>query len=432
MRRIAWISIKSFGLAAIVLAMGAGLAAAQTPAKPAGKSQNACINCHQNLPGKLGDPVKKFKKDVHAQKGITCVGCHGGDQTSSNFAVIKSKENGFIGRPKVTDIPELCSKCHSHLEYMRKFSPSIDVGQLSSYKTSVHGKLLAKGDTKVATCASCHGSHGILPASNAASSVYPPNVSETCSKCHSDTNYMKGYKIPTSQHNDYLQSIHAELLMVKRDLSAPTCNDCHGNHGAFPPTVNSVSGMCGQCHVNNRNLFDKSPHKKAFGALRLPECAVCHSNHKVLRASDKMVGDTPPSVCVSCHAKGSKQLQTAANIRAQLEGLKNVIGQANNKLESAEHLGMEVSEAKFNMKEARSALIKVRTEIHTFSFPDVKKKTEEGKKVAEGALQAALAAIQEFHGRRRWVIFPIVLTIFLAGALYLKLREIEGNDRNRG
>lgn len=395
-----------------------------------GSSPNTCIQCHKMLDQRLKKPVLMLGNDIHAEKGLSCVDCHGGDSTSMNFAVSMSKEKGFVGAPKHAEIPAFCAKCHADLDYMRRFNPSMPVDQLQSYKTSIHGKLLVKGDTKVATCVSCHGSHGILPASRAESSVYPANVAKTCAKCHANKAYMKEYKIPTDQLEKYSQSVHGELLMIKRDLSAPTCNDCHGNHGAFPPNVTTVSDMCGQCHVNNRNLFTKSPHKVAFDRLRLPECVVCHSNHKVTRTSDAMIGAKSPAVCVRCHAQGSKQLQVAANIRGQIEGLKESIRKASEKLDEAERLGMEVSEAKFTMKDAHTSLIKVRTEIHSFSSTNVEKKAEEGKKIADGALKTALAAINEFYQRRKWVILPIVLTIFLAGVLFLKLREYE--NRNPG
>lgn len=393
--------------------------------------QSSCVQCHSLLAGRLKNPVLRLRNDIHAEKGLSCENCHGGDPTSMDFTVAKSKEKGFVGVPKKPQVPEFCSKCHGDLGYMRRFNPSMPVDQLQAYRTSVHGKRLAQGDKKVATCINCHGAHGILQASKSESTVFPANIGKTCSKCHADKEYMKDYKIPTDQMEKYSKSVHGELLMIKRDLSAPTCNDCHGNHGAFPPNVSTVSDMCGQCHVNNRNLFVKSPHKAAFGKLRLPECAICHSNHDVMRTSDTMIGDQPPAVCIRCHAKGSRQIKEAVRIREEIETLKSSIHQASKKIEEAEHLGMEVSEAKFSMKDANSALIKVRTEVHSLSSQDVKKKMDVGTKITSEALKAALAAIEEFHARRRWVILPIVLTFFLAGVLYLKLRQYENSDSGK-
>lgn len=426
-RSSSWL-IGPLGLAAL-LHLGMGRAEAQAPASNA---TNSCIQCHKAFPGKLSDPIKKFQQDIHAEKGFSCTDCHGGDPASFDPKRSMSKEKGFVGALKPAEIPPFCDKCHGHLEFMRKYNPTMPVGQYQAYQTSIHGKRLAQGDVKVATCVSCHGAHGILPASRAASPVYRPNVAKTCAKCHADDNYMKGYKIPTNQFRDYLQSFHAETLLVKRDLAAPTCTSCHGNHGAFPPKVDSVGGMCGQCHVNNLEFFLRSPTHKGFEKLHLPDCIVCHSNHKVLRASDSMIGDKPPAVCVGCHNPGAKELVAAADMRAQIEKLKSHIQKAEQELVVAERLGMEVSESKFQMKEVHTALIKVRTRVHTFTPSEVKKEAEKGSKIAEEVYQTAFASIQDYYGRRRWVIFPIAFTLLIAGTLYLKLRRMEEDDRRDG
>ena len=63
-------------------------------------------------------------------------------------------------------IPELCGHCHSDGAFMRKYNPSLRTDQLAQYKTSVHGKRLLQGDTKVAVCIDCHGVHDLRPASD--------------------------------------------------------------------------------------------------------------------------------------------------------------------------------------------------------------------------------------------------------------------------
>src|SRR5207247_2141435 len=143
----------------------------------------------------------------------------------------------------------------------RERKPGLPADQLALYTTSVHGQRLALGDTAVATCVSCHGVHGILPVANAASPLYATNVARTCAQCHADPARMSAYGVPTNQFADYQRSVHAELLLSRHDLGAPTCNDCHGNHGAYPPGASSVAAVCGQCHPINRDLFVASPHK---------------------------------------------------------------------------------------------------------------------------------------------------------------------------
>jgi hypothetical protein len=44
----------------------------------------------------------------------------------------------------------------------------------------------ALGFARMATCASCHGAHEVLPASNPASKVSKQNRLATCRQCHAD------------------------------------------------------------------------------------------------------------------------------------------------------------------------------------------------------------------------------------------------------
>ena len=130
---------------------------------------------------------------------------------------------------------------------MRKFAPAERVDQAAEYATSVHGTRLAGGDQKVATCVSCHHAHGVRRVKDARAPVYPTNVATLCASCHANAEHMKGYTLsggaacPTSQRDDYQKSVHFDALTRQNDLSAPTCNDCHGNHGATPPGVGAVS-----------------------------------------------------------------------------------------------------------------------------------------------------------------------------------------------
>src|SRR5207244_221074 len=96
----------------------------------------------------------------------------------------------------------------------------------------------------------------------------------------------------------YLRSVHAEALLKKQDLSAPTCNDCHGNHGAAPPGTASVGNVCGTCHARQAELFNMSPHQAVFDALAIPQCLACHGNHEVRHPTDAWLGVEPNAVCV--------------------------------------------------------------------------------------------------------------------------------------
>ena len=86
-----------------------------------------------------------------------------------------------------------------------------------------------------------------------------------------------GRPLGHSQYEDWRQSVHANALLKKGDLSAATCNNCHGNHGAVPPAVGSVANACGTCHGKIAGLFADTRMKHRFVEENLPGCATCHT-----------------------------------------------------------------------------------------------------------------------------------------------------------
>ena len=394
---------------------------------------NSCIQCHQGLGDpRVTPPAERFAQDIHLAKGILCQDCHGGDPASFDPQQSMSRAKGFIGRPKHQTIPTLCGKCHSDADYMKRFNPSLRVDQVQEYFTSVHGKLLKKGDQKVATCISCHDVHRIRAIKDQQAWTYPVKVVDTCGRCHGDPTYMAGYSIPTDVVAKYKVSVHYEALAKKGDLSAPTCNVCHGNHGAAPPGVGSVANVCGTCHGVPADLFAKSPHQKAFAAMGLAPCVTCHSNHDVMKTSDDMVGTTDKAVCVTCHDANSAGFKQAAAMRASLDGLRESIGRAAARLDQAEHAGMEISQARFELRGATDALLKTRAAIHLVDRAVIQKLTDEGTQIATAALAKGDKALDDLAYRHRglWVSVGIILLVIVG--LVLKIREVDRRqDRER-
>ena len=282
---------------------------------------DSCISCHEMLSGRLGEPAGAFAEDVHAEAGFGCAACHGGDPTIQGPAAM-DEAMGYIGRPSPGQVPDVCGRCHSNAAFMRQYNPALRVDQLAEFVTSVHGqRLLGAADTAVATCASCHGAHGIRPASDPRSSVHPLNVAGTCEGCHSDPAHMEPYDIPTDQGEEYRTSVHWETMSEGGDTSAPTCNDCHGNHGAAPPGVSWVGNVCGHCHVVMAEYFQESHHSQTFTAMGVPGCAFCHKNHEILAASDEMLGMAEGAVCRSCHSEEDAGGLAAAEMRGMIDSL---------------------------------------------------------------------------------------------------------------
>ncbi|MGE5110676.1 MAG: cytochrome c3 family protein [Acidobacteriaceae bacterium] len=390
-----------------------------------GQSKNSCLDCHSALPEPLNVSQEKFSQDVHAQKGLTCASCHGGDATSEDSDKAMSRSAGWKGHIDRQMVPQLCGSCHSDPATMRKFDPSLRTDQLSQYHTSIHGQRLAKGDTKVAVCTDCHSVHDIRPPRDPRSTVNPVNVASTCSRCHADVTYMKGYSIPTDQFAKYNTSVHHDALTVRGDLSAPTCTTCHGNHGATPPGVDSVRNVCATCHAFQAQMFEKSTHKQAFAEASLPGCVVCHSNHGITHPSDATLGAGSESLCMQCHSPGDQCDQARAGILAELTSLDDSIKRANTILKLAESSGMEVSEARLAQSEAQDSLTKARVTIHSFQPELVQQDVKAGLKIANANFEAGQKAMAERRFRRVGLGISLLAICVVVIGLGLFIRQIE-------
>ena len=409
------------------LALGLGITVIVIGTASAQK-KDSCVDCHSQMEGPLGDAVKLMKNDIHGARGLSCVDCHGGDATIDDPLGAMSPARGFKGVPKPKEAPAFCGRCHSNVDFMKRFNPAQRVDQEREYATSVHGKLLAGGDQNVATCSSCHGHHGIRAVNDPLSRVYPLNVADTCAKCHANADYMKSYKIPHDQFEKYRSSVHARALFDRQDLSAPTCNNCHGNHGAAPPGLTSVANVCGQCHVRQSELFGSSPHKAVFDAMQVGECIQCHSNHDISAPNDDMIGVGPKSVCISCHTEGDPGFEAAGRMRGMIDDLSNRIEGAVDILNRAERAGMDVSRPKFEMTEAKDSLTHARVLIHAFNTDEVQKVTEPGLEKADKGHQAGENALSEWSFRRKGLGVSLFFILFLALLILLKIRQIEGKQ----
>lgn len=412
-------------VALLALALLAWLAFTPSPAG-AQPVADKCAACHAETGDeRLAGPAKAFTDDIHRAKGFGCVDCHGGDAREEGMEAMDPKK-GFIGKPTRRQTPALCGRCHSDAQFMKRYNPALRVDQAAEYATSVHGRRLRElDDPKVAVCSSCHPAHSIRPPSDPKSSVYPLAVADTCGRCHASATYMAGYQIPTDQLEKYKTSIHWHTMSAKGDLSAPTCNDCHGNHGATPPGVTWVGNVCGQCHAVMADLFQKSVHAKAFAVMGSPGCATCHENHAIKAASDAMLGLGDKAVCATCHSADDKGGKTAVQMRALIDSLVAATDEAHAFLGRAEQAGMEVSQGQFELTGARQELVKARTAVHAFAVDGVKEAVAAGLAVTEKAHARGVRALGELAFRRKGLAVSVVIIIALIAGLVLKIREVD-------
>jgi hypothetical protein len=327
---------------------------------------------------------------------------------------------------------------------MRQYNPSARTDQEAEYWTSGHGRRLKASmegenpqlDMAVATCIDCHGHHGILAVNDSNSPVYPKHVAETCSRCHSDADRMEGRTyhdrpLGHDQFDQWKQSVHGRAMLDKGDLSAATCNDCHGNHGALPPGVNSVANACGACHGKIANLFAETQMKHKFEDSGLPGCVTCHGMHNISQPSDEMLGIADGTVCSHCHNPGNPQYgatvagaDAAKKMRLGLDQLKHEIGLAEANIREAERLGMQVRGPRFDLRQAFDALTNARTLVHSFSPGPMAEALSQGLKVTSDVTDAAEGALREYTKRRIWLACSLVPILVVIGLLLYCIRSL--------
>lgn len=211
-------------------------------ADPASRTNHAnieatCATCHGNeatikkgrIPG--GNVASKYHDSIHgvavARKGTnssiapTCTNCHGAHDMRP-----KSDPASRVAR---VNIPDTCGGCHMNVKEVWKGSQhgkmrsadvvmtlgctdchsahsiqdhrkpqwQVDVikecgtchsDKIATYRDTFHGQVTDLGFVRVATCASCHGAHEVLPKEDPLSKVSDANRLKTCQKCHAKAN----------------------------------------------------------------------------------------------------------------------------------------------------------------------------------------------------------------------------------------------------
>jgi predicted CXXCH cytochrome family protein len=354
-----------------------------------------------------------FKDDVHAAAKLSCESCHGPLKADGSYAPIAR-----------TAIAPMCAKCHADAAYMRKFAPQRRVDQYAQYQTSVHGQQMAKGETRVATCSDCHHAHGIVPVRDTRSPVAPAHVAATCASCHSDAARMTPFNRSPEVFNEWSKSVHAEALLKRGDQSAPTCNTCHGSHGAVPPGVDSVANVCAQCHVREAELFKGSPKAELFAAMGQGDCLVCHSNHHIEPPRATWIGLEEKALCATCH---DETIPGAAVIKSVRKGFDDVLSQmaaAEDVLDRAETAGMLVEDGRLALHTASEAHVRMRVLVHTFAAPPFDEVLKEGLTAAGQAKAVGDGAMSELQYRRRGLAVATLVILGFLATLYVKIRRL--------
>ena len=284
----------------------------------------SCVSCHADaatLPhaAKLAPasctaschamPKSDFIQSKHAEalakkdpRAPTCETCHGGHD-------IRPKTDRQSKTYPLNSV-KLCASCHKDQEGKSPTTGST-MKMVDAYLDSVHGKAVAGGLVKAATCADCHTAHRVLPSADAKSTVSRQQVASTCGNCHAGVT------------EKFKASIHG-MKLAEDNPRAPSCTGCHTAHQISrtdtPAFIADIVGECGTCHdkvqgttQRKTSLYDtyrRSYHGQtnALGSARVARCSSCHGSHDilpVLNPASRLYGENRIATCQQCHPQAN-------------------------------------------------------------------------------------------------------------------------------
>ena len=128
-----------------------------------GNVASTCASCHMNVKAEWEQSQHGKLRHANVMQAPGCTDCH------SSHAISQHKDEKFT-----LAVTESCGGCHAEFA--------------KTYRDTFHGQVTQLGFTQIATCASCHGAHQVLPADNPLSKVSAQNRLATCQECHPKAN----------------------------------------------------------------------------------------------------------------------------------------------------------------------------------------------------------------------------------------------------
>lgn len=265
-----------------------------------------CGNCHDDIAREYASSIHGVSRRMGASGAAACSDCHG----SHNIVPVKRGDSPVFK----LNLPATCARCHSNpnltSEYRMKFPEAA-----AQYMESIHGRALMKLGLIIApSCNDCHGVHTIRRSVDRDSPINHSHIADTCGKCHVgvEKTYMKSvhgqllakgdsrgpvctdchtaHQIETQEgghvkaasdarcgkcHHDrlenYMETYHGKAIALSTAHEAPrvaACYDCHGHHDVLPPSnpasrlsSTNIVQTCRQCHAGASAKFTEYvPH----------------------------------------------------------------------------------------------------------------------------------------------------------------------------
>jgi len=237
-----------------------GILPVKDPASPVFKLNlpQTCAKCHNNpdltreYQMKHPEAASQYLDSIHGQALLkmglivapSCNDCHG----THNIKRAVDRDSPI----NHANVAKTCGKCH--------------VGIEETYDKSIHGQLLARGDSRGPVCTDCHTAHDIV---NPEGNNFKAISDARCGKCHADR--LAGYR----------DTYHGKAMALGKPNIAPAvaaCYDCHGYHDVQPPSnpasrlsKTNILATCQQCHPGATSKFTQyQPHANPMDAKNYP------------------------------------------------------------------------------------------------------------------------------------------------------------------
>src|SRR5262249_43247460 len=172
--------------------------------------------------------------------------------------------------------------------------------------------------------------------------------------------------------------------------------------------------------------------KDAFTSAGMPGCVTCHSNHGIAHPNDALIGTSDKTVCGQCHTEGDPGFIAANRIKDGLAELAASIDQSDQILDEAERSGMEVSQPRLDLVQARDTLTKARVTIHSVNLDRVQQDIKPGLAAAARNYEAGKAALKERDYRRFGLGLSLIAIAIVLAGLRLYLKQIESGEGLKG
>jgi hypothetical protein len=157
------------------------------------------------------------------------------------------------------------------------------------------------------------------------------------------------------------------------------------------------------------------------------ECATCHSNHRVERASHQLWSTS----CTTCHEKGSEQADRGDKIQNLFLQAEDQMEKARVAIDDAKRIPLDVSDYETRLSDARTYLVEARPVSHDIAVDDVEDLTRRARSIALEIQSEVLQKMGVFRGRTIVLLLVLFYILISIGVVTGYRRRLEARRGTR-